>query len=76
MNDDDGAVRFEGEAPFHLPVAQSTAATGHGGNGVTATFYAILPDRGPRPQPVEIQMTTETAIALSGQLAAAARDAD
>lgn len=39
----EGDVKFEGPAPFFLPVAQSTAAVPHHNNGVTVIFSCLLP---------------------------------
>ena len=63
-----GDVKFEGPGPFHLPVAQSTAAVPHHNNGVTVIFQCALPGRGSRPEPVNVQMLTKTARTLAEQL--------
>ena len=64
----EGDVKFEGPAPFFLPVAQGTAAVPHHNNGVTVILSCLLPGRGGRPEPVNVQMLTKTARTLAEQL--------
>ena len=56
MQDDQSLVVFPGTGPFSLPAAQRATATG-GSNGVEATLYCLMPDKGPLPQPIKVQMT-------------------
>ena len=68
-------IKFEGEAPFHLPVAQR--ATAHVVNdAVEMTFYAICPDQGPEPVPIRAMMTWHVAQTLAHQMTGAALEAE
>lgn len=59
-----------------MPTAQSAKAYGNTNNGVTLTFYCLLPDRGPEPQPVSVQMTSRDARDLATALIRAAFQSD
>jgi hypothetical protein len=57
----DSNVTFRGPGPFHLPTAQRATADGYTNNGVTLIIHCLLPGRGPEPEAVNIQMTTDVA---------------
>ena len=63
---------FRGPGPFHLPAAQRAKAVGIRHNGVSLTFYALLPGRGTEPEAVSIQMTDTVAQELALHLIRAA----
>ena len=72
----DSSISFQGLGPFHLPTAQRTKVAGNPNNGVTAFLYCLLPDRGPDPVAVQIQMPVRIAQTLSVQLMQAATKID
>jgi hypothetical protein len=67
-------IKFEGEGPYALPVAQGAIAVERGGI-VFATFSVVAPGQGPMPVRVEIGMTGTTADHLATMLLKAAADA-
>ena len=71
MPDHSGQVVFPGAGPHWIPTAQSATATG-AGNGVTATLYCLIPEKGPRPSPVTVQMSFRVARSLGHELVDAA----
>jgi hypothetical protein len=75
MQDDQGRVVFPGAGPFVLPAAQRATAIG-GSNGVEATLYCLIPEKGPLPQPIRVQMTYGLARRLGDDLMTAAVDAE
>lgn len=66
-------IELVGPGPFHLPLAQTASAEGHGGNGVTITFRVLTND-GREFGSVSIQMIADVALELAGRLADAAAD--
>jgi len=81
---DEGSVAFAGPRPFDLPVAQRTTVTGHGNNGVRATFYSLLPkrengvlvNRGVGTEAVNVQMLSKVARKLAEQRLRAADESE
>ena len=81
---DEGSVAFAGPRPFDLPVAQRTTGTGHGNNGVRATFYSLLPkrengvlvNRGVGTEAVNVQMLSKVARRLAEQRLRAADESE
>lgn len=71
MQDDQSLVVFPGAGPFSIPPAQSATATG-GSNGVEATLYCLMQDKGPLPHPIRVQMTYGVAREFGDQLMTAA----
>jgi hypothetical protein len=72
---DESRVAFLGEGPFSLPGAQRARADGES-NGVTMTLYCLIPEQGPNPQAVRVQMTYSVALELASSLASAAHAAE
>ena len=72
----ESAIVFQGSGPFHIPTAQSAIACGNPNNGVTLTFYCLLPDMGPTPQPISVQMTSKNARDLATALIRASFESD
>jgi hypothetical protein len=70
-----GAIRFEGDPPYALPVAQEASANPEG-EGVALTLRVIVPGKPPSLVPIRVQMTFEVAQHLLAQLVPAMRMAE
>jgi hypothetical protein len=68
-------VRFEGEPPFHLPVAQRAIARAVT-DAVEMTLHAIVPDHGPAPVLIRTMMTWHVAQTLAREMTGAALQAE
>ncbi len=75
MPDAQSTIVFSGAGPFALPAAQNARATG-GSNGVEATLYCMVPDKGPLALPIRVQMTHAVARKLADELVTAALKAE
>ena len=66
-------ITFEGDGPFHLPVAQQATAQGHLNNGVTITFKALLGERQKTHglEAIDVQLVTTEARKLRDALSRA-----
>jgi|HubBroStandDraft_1064217.scaffolds.fasta_scaffold2126521_2 hypothetical protein len=70
-----GTITYEGQAPFHLPVAQRATARAVN-DAVEMTLYAIVPDQGPAPVPIRAMMTWHVAQTLAHEMTGAALEAE
>jgi hypothetical protein len=68
-------VKFEGDPPYTLPVAQDAGANA-AGEIVEVTLRVIVPGKLPSPAPIRVQMTVDVARNLQSQLIPAIRMAE
>lgn len=67
-----GIIKFEGDPPYALPVAQGASANAEG-EAVALTLRVIGPGKRPSLVPIRVQMTFEVAQNLLAQLVPAMR---
>ena len=60
-------IKFEGDPPYDLPIAQSAEARAEGIN-VELVLYVSVPGKLPSPAPVRVQMKPEIAWTLVTQM--------
>jgi len=62
-----GKIKFEGNPPYALPIAQTVTA-GAEGEAVEMTLDVIAPVKEPSIVPIKVQMTLDSARSLRAQL--------
>jgi len=62
-----GKIKFEGTAPYALPIAQNITARAEG-TLVEVTLDVIAPGKEPSIVPIKVQMATDSARSLREQL--------
>jgi hypothetical protein len=67
MEENTGAVKFEGQPPFLLPEAKSAQADVFE-NSVVVTLYSEVERQGPGLVSIVVQMKPDVALALATQL--------
>jgi hypothetical protein len=67
MEENTGAVKFEGQPPFFLPEAKSAQANVFE-NSVVVALYSEVEGQGPALVSIAVQMKPDVALALATQL--------
>jgi hypothetical protein len=62
-----GKIKFEGNPPYTLPIAQTVTARAEG-VAVEMTLDVIAPGKEPSIVPIKVQLTLESARSLRAQL--------
>jgi hypothetical protein len=70
-----GEIKYEGDPPYSLPVAQSASASAVD-ETVELTLRVIVPGKFPSPAPIRVQMTIDAARDLQAQMIPAIRMAE